>query len=107
MSPSVPRGKTDPAVKRILEKLNQYQSEHPRARIQVYRQNRFSIRIRVIDPAFQKLSRSERARMVWPLLRELPDDTLTEVSMVLLIPPEEIETSMVSREFDDPLPSQF
>jgi stress-induced morphogen len=107
MAVRVPRGKPDAAVKKIARQLEQYLADHPDAEIEVYRQNQVSIRVRVIDPAFRTLSRSERSRMVWPLLRQLPEDTLGEVSMVLLISPEEKETSMVSREFDDPIPSQL
>jgi stress-induced morphogen len=107
MAVRIPRGASDSAVGEVIQKLGRYQADHPAAEIEVYRQNQASIRVRVIDPAFRTLSRSERSKMVWPLLRELPEETLSEVSMVLLISPEEKETSMVSREFDDPLPSRF
>jgi hypothetical protein len=107
MAVRVPRGKADSAVKKIVKQLQRYQADHPEAEIEVYRRNQVSIRVRVIDPAFRTLGRSERAKLVWPLLHELPEETLSEVSMVLLISPEEKETSIVSREFDDPLPSRL
>ena len=103
----VTRGKSDTAIKQIVRQLEKYEAEHPKAEIDVYRKNKVSIRVRVTDPAFQKLSRSERSRMVWPLLRELPEETLSEVSMVLLLSPEEKKTSLVSLEFDDPTPSRL
>jgi stress-induced morphogen len=107
MAVSVPRGKSDSVIKKIAKQLERYQADHPDAEIEVYRKNSVSIRVRVIDPAFRTLSRSQRARMVWPLLRELPEEALGEVSMVLLISPDEKENSLVSQEFDDPLPSQL
>jgi hypothetical protein len=102
----VARGKADASVRDIVRLLERYQAEHPDAEIDVYRKSRFSIRIRIIDPEFRPLSRSQRSQLVWPLLRELPEETLADVSMVLLISPEERESSLGSQEFDDPLPSR-
>lgn len=107
MAVRVSRGKSDAAIKRIVEQLKQYEAGHPKAVIEVYRKNSVSIRVRVVDPDFRTLSRSERSRLVWPLLRELPEETLSEVSMVLLLSPEEKKTSLVSLEFDDPSRSQL
>jgi stress-induced morphogen len=107
MAVRVSRGKSDASIEQIVEQLERYEAEHPKAKIEVYRKNASSIRIRVIDPAFHTLSRSERSRMVWPLLRQLPEETLSEVSMVLLISPQEKKTSPVSLEFDDPSPSRL
>ena len=107
MAVRVPQGKTDAAIKKVIGQLDRYEADHPQAEIEVYRKNAASIRVRVVDPAFQPLSRSERSRMVWPLLRELPEDVLSEVSMVLLLSPEEKASSLVSLEFDDPSPSRL
>lgn len=107
MSVRVTRGKSDAMVKRIVQKLQSYQADHPSAEIDVYRYSPVSIRIRVIDDAFRPLSRADRSKHVWPLLRELPEDTLSEVSMVLLLSPDEKTSSLVSLEFDDPTPSRI
>jgi stress-induced morphogen len=107
MAVRVSRGRSDAAIKKIVEQLEQYAVDHPKADIEVYRKNSTSIRVRVVDPSFRTLSRSERSRMVWPLLRELPEETLSEISMVLLLSPEEKKTSLVSLEFDDPSRSQL
>jgi hypothetical protein len=93
-------GERDSTVGEVAEVLEHYQSLHPAAEIDVYRYSPVSIRIRVVDPDYQTLSRSERSKLFWPILRRLPEDPLSEVSLVLLIPPEEKETSPVSREFD-------
>lgn len=107
MAVSISRGKSDAAIKQIVEQLKRYLDGHPKAEIEVYRKNSVSVRVRVIDPEFRKLSRSERSRLVWPLLRELPEETLSEISMVLLLSPEEKKTSPVSLEFDDPTRSRL
>ena len=99
MSVRVPRGKSDAAVKKIARKLESYQTDHPEAEIEVYRYSPASVRVRVVDPAFHPMSRSDRSKYVWPLLRQLPEETLSEVSMVLLISPDEKASSPVSQEF--------
>ena len=107
MSIRIPRGTPDPTIDAIVECLRPYDAQNPGAKIEVYRQNPVSVRLRVVDPTFKQLSRSERSKVVWPILRQLPDDVLQEISFVILVPPEEETSSMSSREFDDPLPSRF
>ncbi|HEX4608348.1 MAG TPA: hypothetical protein VH092_09090 [Urbifossiella sp.] len=101
------RGKTDEVIDAIVAALRSYDESHPDASIEVYRQNSVSIRIRVIDPSFHTLSRTDRSKQIWPLLRTLPEETLQEISFVILIAPGEKISSMSSREFDDPIPSSI
>ncbi len=67
-----------------------------------YRYNSVSIRVRVIDKGFKGLSRIERENLVMPLLRALEQITLDDITLLLLLTPEEAETSMMNLEFDDP-----
>lgn len=101
------RGNSDSVVDQVAACLKPFVDTHPKAVVEVYRQNQVSVRVRVIDPSFATMNRPERSRQVWPLLRTLPDEVLSEISFVILVPPEEKLTSMSSREFDDPIPSRF
>jgi hypothetical protein len=43
----------DPLLKQIVKALEEYALAHPRAKIEVYRQNSVSVRTRIIDPSNQ------------------------------------------------------
>jgi stress-induced morphogen len=99
------RGQSDPTVEEFAKQLEQYDTKHPSANIELYRHNPYSVRIRVIDEGFRGKTKTMRHQEVWPILYELSEDTLSELSFLVLIPPEEKETALSSREFDDPIPS--
>lgn len=103
--PVIIRGDTDPVVEAVVDALRAYQADHPEAEIEVYRRNDVSVRVRVIDPGFTALSRAERSKQVWPVLRRLSEEVLSEVSLVILVSPVERATSFASLEFDHPVPS--
>ena len=65
MGINVARGNADEIVKRIMAALGTYQADHPRAEIDLYRQNSVSVRVRIIDSAFQGMSRPQRSDSVW------------------------------------------
>lgn len=65
------------------------------------------MRIRIIDPAFAGLSRAEREEEVWAALDNLPDDAIAEISLLLLLTPDEAKKSFASYEFDHPIPSRL
>ena len=100
------RGKADPVTKAIAAALQSYAAAHPAASVEVYRYSPVSVRARIIDSEFRGKSRSERHKTVWPLLYPLDEDTLGDLTLLLLLAPEERE-SMPSREFDDPIPARF
>jgi stress-induced morphogen len=100
------RGKADAVTKAIATALQSYTAAHPAAEVEVYRYSPVSVRARIIDSDFRGKSRSERHKTVWPLLHPLDEDTLGDLTMLLLLTPEERE-SMSSREFDDPIRSRF
>ena len=98
-------GETDPTLQTFADQLVAYAEANPHVEIQLYRHTPYSVRIRVIDPNFRGKTKSMRHREVWPTLYELPEDILNELSVLILVTPEEKDSSMSSREFDDPIPS--
>ena len=65
-----------------------------------------SIRLRIIDPDFQGMDRIEREPEIWELLRKLPEEVAVNITMLLLLTPEEAEHSLASQECDYPIPSR-
>ena len=85
-----------------------YLSRHPEARIDVYRYNSASIRVRIIDPIFRTRNITRRDHEVWKILKKhASEDLLEQLSVVLLLAPEELTTSLMNREFDDLRPSRL
>lgn len=107
MAVNVPRGRTDEVIDRITAALARYEADHPRARIDVYRQNPVSVRVRIIDPDFAGQGKPERSRAAWAYLDHLPDDTQSDISTLLLLTPDETDRSFANLEFDDPIPSEL
>jgi stress-induced morphogen len=102
------RGKRpDPVVRKIVNVLEQYDERHPTAQIEIYRHNSVSVRIRIVSSEFKGMNRVQREEEVWALLNELPEETLAELSLLLLLTPQETKSSLASREFDDPIPSSL
>jgi hypothetical protein len=99
------RGSTDETLVSVKESLIDYETEHPHAQIDLYRQNSISVRIRVIDPGFVGLRKSDRHGLVWKYLEKLPAEIQGDISMVVLLTPEEVNRSLANLEFEDPSPS--
>jgi stress-induced morphogen len=97
--------KPDIQVQQVLDSLAEYERAHPHAQIEGRRHSPVSIRLRIIDPDFQGLDRLEREPEIWKLLHRLPEDVLVNITMLLLLTPEEAEYSLASQEFDHPIPS--
>ena len=102
---NVPREKSDAVIEQIKSVLQSYQKDHPAARIDLYRQNPASVRIRIIDPDFAGMSRLDRHGRVWKYLEPLPEDQEGDISMLVLLTPDEISRSPANLEFEDPVPS--
>jgi hypothetical protein len=96
------RGSSDDTLLSIKTALQDYDEQHPDARIELYRQNSISVRIRVIDPAFVRMEKSDRHEKVWGHLEKLPEEVQSDISMVVLLTPEEAKMSLANLEFDDP-----
>jgi stress-induced morphogen len=97
----------DALLKQVAEALKEYAAAHPRAEIEAYRQNSVSVRVRVINPEFEGKSRVEREDELWAVLDGLPEDATAEISLLLLLTPDEARKSFASQEFDNPIPSKL
>ena len=97
----------DPILRQIANALGEYKKAHPDAEIEAYRQNSVSVRIRVLNPEFAGRSRAQREEEVWAFLNELPEEAVAEISLLLLLTPNEAKHSFASFEFDDPIPSKL
>ena len=101
------RGQSDESLKAMKRVLAKYLAAHPRAEIEAYRQNSAALRVRIIDPDFANSSKLDRHDNVWAILEELPEEVLSQLSLLLLLTPKERKTSFASVEFDDPVPSKL
>lgn len=99
------RGKTDRALNSVKKALLEYERQHPDAQVDLYKRNAISIRIRVIDPGFVGLRKSERHVLVWEHLKRLPEKTQGDITIVALLSPDEVGKSLGNLEFEDPSPS--
>lgn len=99
------RGDADDALDSVRESLEDFDRRHPHARIDIYRRNSISVRIRVVDPCFTGLRKSDRHALVWEQLKTLPDEVLGDISMLVLLSPDEVDGSFANLEFEDPAPS--
>jgi stress-induced morphogen len=107
MSVNIRSGTSDKAAKAIVKALERYQETWPAAQIDVYRQNSVSVRIRVIDPTFSDLGRVERHDRVWEFLEQAPASAQSDVSMIVLLAPDEVSTSSANMAFENPIPSRL
>jgi len=97
----------DADVKAVYDVLELYKAGHSSAAVRSYRQNSASIRIRIIDPDFMAFDRVERDDRIWEILRKLPEDVQSQITMVLLLTPAEAKTSFANMDFDHPIPSRL
>ncbi len=103
---TITRGSRDKSVKMLLEALKQYEARHPGAVASLYRFNPGSIRLRIISAHFQGVSRPKRHDQFLRFLKATVDeDVLAEVTLLLLLTPAELASSMMNIEFEDPMPS--
>ncbi len=99
------RGDSDATIDEIKTSLADYEKDHQNAEIEIYRQNCVSVRIRIIDTDFRGLSRSDRHQKVWKYLGPVSDETISDVTLLLLLTPEERQSSFANFEFENPVPS--
>jgi hypothetical protein len=101
------RGKADPMLEEIKTALTAYVRRHADAQIVLYRRNPVSIRVRIIDPSFAKLERDARNRRAWRYLRKASDEAQSDISMLVLLAPDETELSHANLEFEHPSRSRL
>jgi hypothetical protein len=107
MAIKIARGNGDAVIEQIMDVLRQYEVDHPKAEIDLYRQNPVSVRARIVDPDFKGRGKPERSRLAWRYLEKLPDEVQSDISMVLLLTPDEKKLSFANFEFEDPVPSEL
>ncbi|MCZ2340325.1 MAG: hypothetical protein LC104_00850 [Bacteroidales bacterium] len=107
MAINIPRGHSDQTIDAIISCLERYQVDHPRAQMDVYRQDPVSVRIRIVDPDFVGTGKPERSQRIWNYLDDLTADAQSDISTVLLLTPEETRNSFANFEFDDPVSSKL
>jgi hypothetical protein len=80
-------------------------------RVDAYRFNSASIRVRVIDSSFEGKSIPEREDMVFPVIDRLPKRIREDILLLLTMAPSELggrnRHLLVNQEFEHPLPSML
>lgn len=78
-------------------------------RVDAYRYNSASIRVRVIDSRFEKLAVENRDAMIEPYLEQLPEHTQADIMSLFTFAPSELEQTpkssrayLMNTEFEDP-----
>ena len=75
-------------------------------RVDAYRYNLASIRVRVIDRRFEGLPVWERDTMIEPLLAQLPEQTQADIMTRFTFAPDELGQPL-NMEFENPSPSML
>jgi stress-induced morphogen len=106
---SAVKNDADEFSRQIVHVLTErYKPRHRKAKIEAYRYNPASVRVRIIDPDFAGKSIPEREDEVWTILEgTLPEEIRSDISILLLITPKERKESFASMEFDDPTPARM
>jgi hypothetical protein len=83
-------------------------------KVDAYRYNSASIRLRVIDPRFEGLPTEKRDAMIEPHLEQLPERTQADILSLFTFAPSELQQDsktlkefLLNKEFDDPSPSRL
>ena len=83
-------------------------------KVDAYRYNSASIRVRVIDRRFEGLPPEKRDTMVEPHLEQLPERTQADIMNLFTFAPSELQETpktfrefLLNTEFDDPSPSML
>jgi hypothetical protein len=93
----------DDAVGLVAAALEEYEKANDGSECFVYRYNPASIRVKIVDAAFHGRRKSERHDDARRFLSRLPEDVLSQISVLLCLEPG--ENSLLDMEFHDPLPS--
>ncbi len=93
-------GKPDENVEQAAGALREYEEANAGSECSVYRYNPASIRIKIIDTAFQDRSKGERHDYAMRWLNHLADDVISQISVLLCLAPG--ESSLLDLEFQDP-----
>jgi len=101
------RKATDEATKRVQVLAECWLKGHgfERAKVEVYRRMPGrSIRVRVVDRQFSGKLLIDRDRMTQGFLGDVPEEIDQEITLVLLLGPDELKKDLMNAEFDNPTP---
>lgn len=73
----------------LMSALEAYQADFPKAKVAWTAPERFGVRIRIVDPSFRGMEKSNRHTRVWKYLNRLTDEQAQDVAVLLLLTPEE------------------
>ena len=83
-------------------------------RVDAYRYNSASLRVRVIDRRFEAIPRDDRDAIVEPHIDKLPPETQSDIVTLVLLAPSECENPngtfrefMLNHEFENPSPTML
>jgi stress-induced morphogen len=100
-------GNSDSRLDAVKSVLDDYEHANQGAVATLYRQNSVSIRVKIIDPAFDGLDKPARHKKIWQFLEKLPEDVQGDITMLVLIAPEEENKSFASMMFEQREPSRL
>jgi hypothetical protein len=94
----------DEAVEQIAAALEAYEKAHKGSECFVYRYNPAAIRVKIVDATFHGWSKGERHDYARGFLSRLPEDVLSQISILLCLEPG--ESALLDLEFHDPAPTR-
>jgi hypothetical protein len=99
------RSKNDLALAAIIDRLEAYEKDHPKSKIDLYRHSPYTIHVRILDPDFQGKHYAQRNDDVWKYLDPLDEEITAEIGQLLCITPAEQATSGGNLGFENPHPA--
>jgi hypothetical protein len=98
---------TDDATEEVRALARRWLKSHGfgRAKVDVYRRMPGrSIRVRVVDPQFSGKLLEDRDRMTQGLLDDVPEEIDREITLVMVLGPDELKENLMNAEFENPTP---
>ena len=101
--------KKNAEIRQIEKLLKQHFPDHPEGYPPTaYRYNSASIRVRIVSEQFEGKNRVERGESVYSLLQKnLPEETWQDITLIILLTPNEVQDSLMNMEFESPTPSRL
>lgn len=107
MTTKLYRGREDDQLNQVRDALQSYQDSRRNAEIPFYEQNPHSIRICIIDASFRTRPVQDREEEIWWELSDVDDATYGNVTLLVMLGPEEAKDSLLYLGFMHPLPPQL
>lgn len=105
---TIVRGPRDKTVLALKGALDAFETQFPGSVAELYRQNSGSIRVRIIDDRYAGTTRSRRHDQAWRYLAtKVDEETMSEISLLLLMSTTELSSSLMNLEFMNPTSSKL